>query len=184
MTKVFAALPSTAYNVVQPASSEGTEFFARAMTGSRHGNKWVSPPVEIIEEDEDGSPLKSFDAAIMGFSGWGIVLTPKAVKRLGGFLADYGEILTLKCNEAELYLFNCTVIAPALDVERSLMDRFPDGRVFGIRRHVFVPSIVSSHDIFRAKHAGMSETYFSDKAVEVWKQSALRGIEFNELWNG
>lgn len=182
MKAVFLALASQGYEVVQSTSPDGGEFFAEAMNGSRHGANWNPPPVEIVSHDENGKPLQPFDAALMGFAGLGFILTPKAVEQVGKFLSDYGEILKLRCEDAELYTFNCTVTVPALDLERSTVRRFPDGQVYAIRKHVFIPSVVVANDIFRIPGMRVSDIYFTERAVGAWRRAELRGIEFQEVW--
>ena len=103
---------------------------------------------------------------------------------LESMLTKYGELLPLECEEAELVAFNVTCVVDALDEQGSELTRFGDGRIMMIDRHAFRPSPIASVDAFKIPNLRFSPTYVSDRFVDLWKKSGLRGLSFTEIWSG
>jgi hypothetical protein len=109
-------------------------------------------------------------------------LKRKVVDAIGSFLRDYGELLPLRCNEAELCVYNPTIVLDALDEQASELDRLDTGLLYRIRRHVFRPDVIDGVDIFKISNIRSSPVFFGDRAVKIWKDAGITGIDFIEVW--
>jgi hypothetical protein len=98
-------------------------------------------------------------------------------------LGAFGEFLPVKCSSVDLWIYNATRVVDALDPVASSALRFDDGRIMMIQRHVFREPIVSGVDAFRISGMRVSPIYVSQKVVDQWHASGLRGLEFEEVWS-
>jgi len=101
---------------------------------------------------------------------------------LGPLLREYGELLPLKCRDADLVMYNPTRVIDALDEEASSVIRFPEGRLMWIRHHVFRADVVTDIDIFKIPNLRVSPTFVSHRFVDRWMASGLKGLEFTHVW--
>jgi hypothetical protein len=135
--------------------------------------------MRIFHEDEGKKLLRS-DSPWLGDHA--LIFRPSVLEALGPLLREYGELLPLECSETELWVYNPTRVIDALDEAASTVSRFKDGRLMGIRKHVFRDDIVRGIDIFKIPNRRVSQTYLSDRFVDLWTKSGLKGLEFTQRW--
>src|SRR5690606_34836725 len=140
---------------------------------------WKRIPVRLIHEDE-GKALAMSDSPWLGYGP--LIFRPVVVEALGSLLGEYGELLPLACSEADLMIYNPTLVLDALDESASSIMRFPDGRIMLIQKHVFRSDVVGENDIFTIPTERVSPTFLSHRFGDRWKASGLKGVEFRHVW--
>jgi hypothetical protein len=74
-----------------------------------------------------------------------------------------------------------TLIPNALDEEKSVIERFDDGRVMFIELAVFREEAIGGADILKLSMDRTGETYFSQRFVDLWMKSELKGLDFVQV---
>ena len=115
------------------------------INGVPRQDNWKPISMEIVHEDQ-GRQLKESESPWLGPHA--LIFRPRAIAVLGSLLRDNGELLPLRCGEAEVKLFNATRVLDALDEAASSIVRFGTGRVMWIKRYVFRPEAIRDVDIF------------------------------------
>ena len=86
-------------------------------------------------------------------SGYGLMLSNRAVSVFGAVLTDAGYLLNTRLSGVDHYkLFICERLIDALDQERSDIERFRDGRVWWLRRYELRAELLRDMRIFRLRH--------------------------------
>ena len=116
-------------------------------------------------------------------SGSSLIFRKTAIDKMKPLLEEYGELLPLECADAELWVYNPTVLIDALDKKASEGSRFADGRLMIIDKYVFYPDVVKGVDIFKLANERASSTFVTDRFVDLWKSSGLIGLRFDKLWS-
>src|SRR5262249_39733362 len=140
---------------------------------------WSPPQMEIVREDE-GVALEEADAPWLGEHA--LIFRSAAARALEPFLASFGEMLPLRCADAEVVMFNPFLLHEALDEEASTIARYRSGRIMTIERYVFRPDVTAGVHIFKISNLRGSPSFVSESWVKCWKSSRLRGLEFKEVW--
>jgi hypothetical protein len=151
----------------------------RALDGSPKLSNWRPVPVQIINKDEKGRKYRFADAPLT--SGGLLVFRESVIEKLGPLLSKYGELLPLECAEAKLWLYNATLILEALNEEESEIDRFASGVISGIAWAVFREEAIGDADIFKLSIFRTGPTYFSQRFVDLWTKSGLKGMKFRQV---
>jgi hypothetical protein len=112
-----------------------------------------------------------------------LIFRRSVLEKMGAILEANGELLPLKCADAELWVYNPTNVLAALDKEATVGDRFDDGCFAQITKYVFFPDVVAGVDVFKLKNERASSTYLSDRFVEMWKAAGLTGLRFDKVWS-
>ncbi len=165
-----------------PLNPDDDQALIERIDGRRHTQPDVPIEVRLVKEDEKGRPLKQSDAP------WyvrdSLIFRERAIDALGDILLQHGELLPLRCEEAELHIYNPWILPDALDEGRSEIVRFDDGRIMHIEQYVFREEIVRGVDIFKLGIMRASPTLFSRRFVKRWRDSGLWGLDFDLLWEG
>jgi hypothetical protein len=179
MTTVF--IPRSAENseLCQPVRQEDFELINSAINGTERASSWSPIEMKLIREDE-GRVLDHSDAPWLGAHA--LVLRSNAVRALESLLTPNGEVLPLRCDTANVSLFNPLDVIDALDEEASHSLRFSDGRLMRIGRYVFRPEAIRGKDIFKIPNLRVSPTFVSQSFVTLWTRHRLKGLEFEEIW--
>lgn len=145
--------------------------------GSPIGSAWRPVQVEVLREHKKRPPsdFPSLSPIIPVFS-------ERAVESIGPLLKPHGEILPLDCREGVYYAFNTTCVIDALDQEQSQFERFRDGRVMDIKRHVFDADKIGISAIFLLPYLRRSRVYVTDLFVERVQEARLTGFDFRLVW--
>jgi hypothetical protein len=109
---------------------------------------------------------------------------PGRVEALSDLIEDRGELLRLvvEGSDDDLHAFN-DCACPMLDVERTGIERFDDGRVMGIDDYVFVVARVVDETIFRLREMPESETLVTGRFVRRVEDAGLRGLRLDRpVW--
>lgn len=177
---IYKPLVSDGYELCQPVDGDDFETIKDQVNGEPRGQTWSPIPMRRILQDE-GRRLEPSDSPWLGWHA--PIFTRNAVDRIGNKLCKYGELLPLECPEGELFVFNTTRVVDAVDIERSSVSRFSDGRIMMIYRYEFDHRVVEGLDVFKVPNKRTSPTFFSERMVEVWRQSGLVGLDFKLVWS-
>lgn len=104
-------------------------------------------------------------------------LSLKAVDALRDLLEPAGELLPLECEVEPLWVFNCTRIVNLLDESASSIQRFNDGRIMWVRRHVWRLD-AELETVFRIP--GVRNTYATQVVADRIHSAGLRGFGLHE----
>jgi hypothetical protein len=105
-----------------------------------------------------------------------------AVEALREYLEANGELLPLNSRIGMYYAYNVTTIADVLDIDRAIVERFPDsGRVMTIDRYMFRQQQVSNLTIFQIPEQP-GDVYVTDVFVRRAHESNLAGLNFVKVW--
>lgn len=115
-------------------------------------------------------------------SGYGLMLSNKAVSVFGPVLTDAGYLLNTSLPRADHYkLFICERLIDAIDQERSDIKRFTNGGVWRLRRYELRAELLQDMHVFRLKHR-RNMLFVSDQFVRLVQEHELTGFEFTEIW--
>jgi len=177
--EIYTPLGTDGYELCQPIYQDDFERINSEINGVSRRSNWKPIPVRIIHEDE-GKRLLMSDSPWLGAHA--LIFRSSAIDALGPMLREYGELLPLACSEEEMWIYNPTHVIDALNETSSSVLRFSNGKVMMIQRHVFRPDVVDEIDIFKLPNLRVSPTYLSQRFVERWKASGLKGLEFKQVW--
>ncbi len=176
MTRVFLPGSSEEAELCQPVLDSSWERMHEALgKGVRLARSWRSPRMHLIRRD---GRRRYVEVDAPWFASHGLVLRPRAVDALEDLLQSEGELLRLRCDEAELFLWHVTRCLPALDDDRSRGVRFEDGRWMRVEKYVWKPRIVSDHAAFRIRGDESHAIFVTDEFVRAWTKAGLMGLVF------
>jgi len=113
------------------------------------------------------------------------VFSSRARDALSDLLDPCGEWLPLQTpGKIEYFIYNFTNVVDVLDQSRSRVERFPDGTIWAVRRHVFVPEAVQAcGPAFRVPE-DVTISFFLTDAVEARiHEAGLQGSDNEEIWD-
>ena len=180
-------------NVWKPGPAEGFEWalpvhpdrdYERLATMNGVSASATWEPIEVTLHRQNRSEL--FASADFPWCSKGVLVFRSAII---GFIEpafpDFGEFLPLRCDEAELTLFNCTNVTDAFDVDHSELARYAStGRPHRVRRFGFRPWALRGADIFRIPQLTRVSTIFvSDRIRSLVSDHKLTGLEFELIWS-
>ena len=176
---IYTPLGQDGYELCHPVRANDFETIAVATGGTpRHGG-WKQIPVTLIRNDETQNLVES-DSPWLGSHA--LIFRARAVKSMGKVLSDFGELLHLACSEANVWVYNAARLVDALDESASSVRRFKDGRIMMVERYVFRAAAVRGIDAFKIPHLRVSPTFLSQRFVDRWNESGLKGLEFKQVW--
>jgi len=176
---VYVPLGLKGYELCHPVRQEDFERINIEINGTPRESDWKPIPVRLVREDQ-GLELLSSDSPWLGSHA--LIFRARAVEMLGTLLREYGELLPLACSKAHVLIYNPIRVIDALDERASSVLRFRDGRIMMIKRHVFRHDIVRDVDVFKIPSLRVSPTFVSQRFIEAWEVSGLKGLEFQEVW--
>ena len=92
-----------------------------------------------------------------------------------------GEFLPLACNEKDYVAFNVTDVIDALNVDRSQIVYFPNGRVLDIKRFVLNSEPLFKSVMFRIPQMPLSRVFVTDRFVDSVRDAKLQGFLFEPV---
>lgn len=164
-------------NIV-PVNDRDWRMFRR-LDGRRQIGTWESPPARILidKDHSENRPVSDFPSLATHIP----VFSGRAASDLRPLIAPYGEFFRLAIKDQELYVFNVTELANALDTSKSSLQMFPDGRrIMRIRKHVFNNSVASGPPIFKLIQLPLMYVYVNDTFVEIVEANGLTGFLFEK----
>jgi hypothetical protein len=169
--------------LAHPVDSSGFETFSSQINGLSRREGWTPVRMRLVMEEEHGEPLRESDAPWLGSHA--LIFRQKAVAALESLLLAHGELLPLECEQAKLAVFNPVNVLDALDEAASIVQRLPSsGRVAWIEKHVFRREVIQGFQVFKIKSLRVSPTFVGEQFVEQWRSAGLRGLTFEQVWEG
>ena len=163
------------YELCHPINQSDFETINTLVNGVPRASRWNPIAMRTILQDEGRTLLKS-DSPWLGAHA--LMFKPRALTALAPLLDAYGELLPLLANEGTISMYNPTRVLDALDESRSALHRFSDGSIMMIQRYAFREEIIRGVDIFKISALRVSPTFVSQRFVDLWHSSGLRGLEF------
>lgn len=176
---IYTPLGRDGYELCHPVNQDDFETINIEVNGTPRRSSWKPIPMRLIHEDE-GQKLAMSDSPWLGAHA--LIFRANVVEALGPMLREHGELLPLACSEAGLVVYNPTRVIDALDEAASSVVRFSSGRIMMIRRHVFCVDVIGHIDIFKIPNLRVSPTFLTQRFVERWEASGLKGLEFKRVW--
>lgn len=172
---IYEPLGDDGYEICLPVKSSDFERIHDEIDGTPRSRGWKPIRMELIGENM-GRRLTRSDSPWFGSDA--LVFRPRALQVLEPLLTDYGELLPLECDDAELVMYNPTCVIDALDREKCSFERFSDGTIWSINPFIFRPEAIANVDIFKIPDLRASPTFLSQRFVDCWQISGLEGLEF------
>ena len=167
--------------LAHPLNTSDFESFDLLIDGTSRIASWKPLRMALITREHDGRALKSVDAPWLGSHA--LVVKRSAVDAMAPAFQKWGELLTLSCEDCELFVFNPLVRIDALDEDASQVDRFSSGSIMRIKRHVFRADRLADVAAFKIPNLRVSPTYVSQEFVSAWRMSNLSGLRFERVWS-
>jgi hypothetical protein len=150
----------------------------KGLAGRRQLPGWVPPPV-TLQRKVRGRFCRPVDMPWL--HGYALVLTAPAREALESALADDVEYLPLACDDAELWLVNALNVVDALDDEKSVAVRFPNGRIMDITSPVFRAELIEGRRCFAIPQ--VSTMFLAESVVDAALRAGLTGASFRRVWS-
>ena len=169
------------YRWVMPKNPEDQDRFD--FDGVSRKESWKPVEMEeLVENEADGSTDR-----VTAFP-WcrqdSLMLRDEAIDRLGPLLREHGEVLPLHCEGMRLAVFNCLVLADALDEEKSGLVHFPSSNELqDVESYVFQPEKVRDLRVFKLGLDPRGPLLFTEDAVDAFAEAGLGAIRFTALWD-
>jgi hypothetical protein len=163
-----------------PVTDEGSERFRFEIDGTPRGTTWKPLAMKLLRKALRRK-IRHSDAPWHSTSK--LIFRESAIEKMKPILDTHGELLPLECPDAELWVFNPTIVLDALDEQASIVSRSNSGQIFMIDKHVFHADVVAGVDVFKVASWCKGPVFVSDRFVDLWNASGLRGLEFKKLWS-
>ena len=98
-TIVYVPLGAEGFEFCHPVHEGDFETIKVQIDGSRRGQEWSPPQMRLVSED-DGKSLLESDSPWLGSDA--LIFRKRALQRVGAFLEEHGELLPLRCPDADL----------------------------------------------------------------------------------
>lgn len=176
------------YAVVGPVNEADIRVVIDHIDDPRPFVNWHPFKVETVDADEgamkdwcgrDDHNFKAKPLAdLMDFNLTSInVLSARAKEALSRFLDESGELLPVELNGEKYYINHVTKVLPALDLNKSEVEKFSSGEIMRVLKYVLKEKVVGKADIF--KLTGVNWLVFaSERFVNVVKETGLLGFKF------
>lgn len=138
---------------------------------------WKPLEVEFIREA--GAGVAASDLVMLGTEP---AFTARAVEALQDVLFKHGQILPLRSDDGEFYLWHVTTVLDALDEANSELTRFTSGRVFMVRRFAFVPDAVRNAVAFKIPQFCRAFTFVTEAFLRRVREERLVGVAPRVVW--
>lgn len=178
-TAIYVPLGSDGYELCQPVRQDDFETLNSLINGIPRASKWAPIPMRILSTEDQRNLIRS-DAPWLGSHA--LIFKSGAAESLEAILCANGELLPLVCEvEPGLKIYNPTRLIDALDEDRSAVVRFQSGKIMMVQRYAFRPDVIGDIDIFKIPNLRVSPTFVTQRFVDCWKSSGLKGLDFNRV---
>ena len=177
---VYKPIPFGNLQSCQAAEDDDYLRILDTFNGTSHQSTWKPVAVTIVHESM-GRRLGRSDAPWYGSNA--MVFRLRTAEILVPLLVQYGELLPLQCDEADLVIYNVTNALDALDEKRSAIERFESGDIMEVMRYVFCPRVIGASQIFKLSNMRSSATFVGQAFVDLWNSSGLHGLVFDRVWS-
>jgi len=180
MGSIYEPGPTERAEWCNPVNSDDFEPLIAESTGASRKSIWKPAQVKMIRK----TLRQRFTYSDCPWrSSTSLFFRPSAIEKMKPIFDACGELLPLECPDAELWVFNPTIVLDALDEKASKISRFSSGRIMSIDKYVFHADIVAGVDMFKLANLRASPTVVNDRFVDLWNASGLKGLEFKKLWS-
>lgn len=179
LTSIYSLVPGKRFELCHPFERGAYVSIDGQLNGEVRAGEWRPVEFELITND-CGKELKQSDSPWYGPQA--PIFRRHVLGALGEILLRFGELLPLKCDGADLVIYNPTRVLAALDEGASEVWRFPSGSIMGIRRHALKADVIAGHDIFKLTVPRVSQTFVSQRFVDAWRKAKFKGLEFERIW--
>lgn len=178
MIEVYGLTAPEGMEWALPSIEADNTVFLHAL-GRPVADEWQPVQMDLIRTDEFGRARQAAELPWMGEHL--LILKRRAVSVLGDLCLRAGELLPLRCAQAELVAWNVTTVADGLDEPECEGLRYPDGRFMSITRYRFKPHAVRGLTAFRVPRL-RSHIFLGPEIVQCARNAGLQGTEFRRLW--
>jgi hypothetical protein len=137
--------------------------------------------MHIIHENEKGEERLRSDAPWLG--GQALVFRDSVSNKLKRLLGS-ARLYEFICDSERLFLCDPPLVQNAVIQDKSIINRFSDGRIMQIRKYVFDSEALHGKYIFKISEMRVSPTFVTQEFVDFWVSNKLVGLDFNLLWTG
>jgi hypothetical protein len=152
--------------------------------GAKLGSQWIGLELRDVPTDDESyrGPLPKGNFS--GIALCGIGATMPIFKKLGPEFEATGEFLPVQYQGSadQLYWFHCTAVVDALDKEKLVCGRLPDGRPSIIYRYWFHADRLKHALVFHAPNRG-HELFCTDVFKNQVERLGLTGLTFFRRWS-
>lgn len=155
-----------------------TDFFAHR----RAASEWKPIRVHLLKHGDRGERATPVDAPWIAVHL--LILKPRARLVMERFLLDYGAWkLHVECSSAtNIAMFSPARVRGYLDEENSTIERFDDGRILSIDKHVFMRTPPPAA-FFAIDELRVGSMFVSQEFVDLWTRHGLTGLTFTPIWS-
>ncbi|WP_394828803.1 imm11 family protein [Pendulispora albinea] len=159
-----------------------SDFDLLRFNGRPRAEDWRPVNMTRLKVWDDGRRLKPSDFPSCS-GGDMMILSQNAKEVLGSYLAQYGELLPLACNDGEFWTLNVTTFVDALDEEATQAVRASDsGRILLIRKHAFNSAALRDAGLFKLPQTPRGLIYATESFAQELRRHSLLGLELEPIW--
>lgn len=173
------------YEFCHPENEDDFDTIDDLVDGTPRAKSWKPITMEILHTNGvNNKRLRRSDAP--WYSADALVFRMSVVSALGPMLRAHGELLPLKCKEADVVMYNIVRVLPAIDEAASGAEYWGhpiDRTIRSVKRFVFRPEVIAGIDIFKLASLNASPAFVTQRFIDQWQAAGLRGLEFREARN-
>jgi hypothetical protein len=140
-------------------------------------NEWAPLQVGFIRDGSAGS--EPSDLLMLGTYP---ALSVRAVEVLSNVVFAVGQVLPLRSDDGEFYLWNVTNIVDALDEAGSEVTRFSSGNIMMVSRWSFRGTLTDGEIVFKVPQLLRGFTFVTDAFLSALQETDLAGFAPERLW--
>lgn len=147
--------------------------FVTSFDGTKLSPKWSALPVKFLYKSRKKGDCPSLQ--IVPF------FSEKAIKALKQVMGDNVEYLPVTGEALKFTIVNVIKVIDALDMEKSDLEYFDDGRIFNYTKLVLDSNKLSTNNIFKLVEFPRTDIIVSDKFKQIVEESGLKGFAFKKV---
>ena len=147
--------------------------FVMSFDGTRLSPNWTSLPVKFLYKSRKKGDCPSLQ--IVPFFSF------KAVKVLSEIMGENVEYLPVTGEASKFTIVNVIKVIDALDMEKSELKIFDDGRIWGYKKLVIKADSVARDNIFKVTQFPRALVIVSDKFKDAVEEAGLKGFAFEKV---
>jgi hypothetical protein len=176
---IYVPRGSEGVELCHPVDQKDFETINAMLNGHEARSAWNPVCVELISHDS-GVELSVSDCPWLGSHA--LIFRPRVIEFLRKMLEAHGELLPLRCESADLKIYNVTTVIDALDESACSLMRLANGRIFRVNRYAFDSARIRGRAIFKIPNLRVSPTFVTQNFVSAWFETGLSGLSFEEVW--
>ena len=147
--------------------------FVTSFDGTRLSSKWMPLPVKFLYRSRKKGDCPSLQ--IVPF------FSSKAIKVLSEIMGENVEYLPVTGEASKFTIVNVIKIIDALDMEKSILEYFDDGRIFNYTKLVLDSKKLSEDNIFKLLEFPRTDVIVSNKFKDAVEKAGLKGFTFEKV---